>query len=745
MSGQVTSIGGGNAVTLTGDPNLIYYQDKWQQLLGDFQRALYQNTEDLGYIIDEDEDTDTDPEIENDDFGDCDDGNCIFDQKHYYEDDHAMDSQATGRTVMPAEYEIPAGTKPSIPYYPREAKDVYDVGYLYPFPQAKYKIPVPGVTAPPEVQAQYVQQPVPPQGQHGAGGARSGGPYPQGGPRPAGPYTGGARVNDPYAPTKPMDLVKESEHANQCFPADICKDGKLLGANLLGKNQVVYSHRKLYQTREPGTKVENIMVGPSMVTDLDGDAGEKAKKFTQQFAKYQESLYSTPTLDGERRISTGVVMNPWSGQMYETFEDDLPPPNTDKAMLPQQFAHTNPRLVSLQGMLDKNRPEPTKREVCKGIPGPDGGSNVWGDQLYADRRRNEQQQRAERDVWHNRDGDEPVEKAWDRKPVGYVGFQRAYTMLPYLPPTQQLDNKDWKGTHDVQGVMPVQAKAVMERCQGDPKLAGECDPYRIVPRVITKKSDLSQCPRAANVGPVEDQGGNVGATIPQQDAVRFTQKTLMSEEFPTVQGNLAGDGDTVRQQDPARFTLKSGMVDVEYPTVQGNLAGDGDTLRQQDPARFTLKSGMVDVEYPTTQANLAGDGNTIPFQGELHMTKKPFTVSVEYPTVTAALPDAGQTGFPMTGKVEEHNYRGLVSTSAYFPISHVRWDNGAGWPGWEKSQHETMRGMSIPPSQPKVYGEQQTARWVPGFKPPCLPKGDREANYNLTHINRFGSITLADV
>ena len=65
--------------------------------------------------------------------------------------------------------------------------------------------------------------------------------------------------------------------------------------------------------------------------------------------KYQEELYRTSVLDSERRKSTGVMVNNYTGRMFECFEEDMPPPNTDKSIPREVFEHTNPRLIWANG------------------------------------------------------------------------------------------------------------------------------------------------------------------------------------------------------------------------------------------------------------------------------------------------------------------------------------------------------------------------------------------------------------
>ena len=192
-------------------------------------------------------------------------------------------------------------------------------------------------------------------------------------------------------------------------------------------------HNNLNMQDMPGEKEPTIIYGPE--SDFMKLTGFKASR---DYAVVDESLYHQPVLPSELRVATGIMVNSYTGQAYETFEDDVPPPNTNRQTWePYQMQHTNPKLVALQGGYDSSQPYVHKVEVAEDQYGPDAGRNVFGEQLYADRVRVELEQRNTAQTFNNRDGQYSIEPAWDKRPMGFVGQVFAPRYFPYLPATER--------------------------------------------------------------------------------------------------------------------------------------------------------------------------------------------------------------------------------------------------------------------------------------------------------------------
>lgn len=170
---------------------------------------------------------------------------------------------------------------------------------------------------------------------------------------------------------------------------------------------------------------------------------------TPLFSHYNAELYQTPLDRSENMVSTGIMVNPWTGKVYETFEKALPPPTTSKyAVDADQLKRTNPMLIFMNGGIDPNRKPLSKQEICQDIPGADGGPNVWGSQLYTDQIGKRLKEYAESQIWNNRNGIYSCEPSFPKeRPAGYVGLVNMLRPVPWLPPTQRasMDLKGWVG------------------------------------------------------------------------------------------------------------------------------------------------------------------------------------------------------------------------------------------------------------------------------------------------------------
>ena len=243
-----------------------------------------------------------------------------------------------------------------------------------------------------------------------------------------------------------------------------------LGCNITSSGEDQYLHRFTYLNR--------------FFNEQDGEIHVQQPKGmeTKFYGQYTDQLFKTQADNSDNKVSTGVMVNPYTGEMFETFENAMPPPTKDKSLLAERFDVVNPKLVWAQGGINPHAPLPTKKEICKVLPGVDHGPNVWGDQLYADERRKRLTEIANRDIWNNRNGDYSTARGFAKeKPAGYTGLQPYYRPLPYLPPTQTLDNK---------GYVPVSSYTLPEASS-------------VKSQVFITKADLTNAPVVLNAGPID--------------------------------------------------------------------------------------------------------------------------------------------------------------------------------------------------------------------------------------------------
>ena len=203
---------------------------------------------------------------------------------------------------------------------------------------------------------------------------------------------------------------------------------------LFSNENDTFARKNLINDSTPGIPdPPEIYVGPGNWLEMQNNGtGESS------WATVTDDLYNAEQLPSEQRIFTGVMVNSNTGEMYETYEDDVPPPNTDRhRLLPSQMTTQNPMLTRLSGGHDPSMPARNKVEVPETELEADAGRNIWGSQLYSTAIRDIAEQIDVRQQYNNRDGFVPVEPAWDRRAVGFVGHVSAYRLHPNIPATQR--------------------------------------------------------------------------------------------------------------------------------------------------------------------------------------------------------------------------------------------------------------------------------------------------------------------
>jgi hypothetical protein len=164
--------------------------------------------------------------------------------------------------------------------------------------------------------------------------------------------------------------------------------------------------------------------------------------------RYSSTLYETPYDQTQNMISTGTMTNPYTGEMFETFENQLPPPNTTKgSILKSQLTQANPKLLHAQGGYNSHNPPPRKKEQ----PGyvfnpvnPRGGSNPFGDAVYAPQISQRVHQMVSRDIFNNRDGDYSVERGMiGERPKNKFGLVPRLRFMPYIGAANELSKGEY--------------------------------------------------------------------------------------------------------------------------------------------------------------------------------------------------------------------------------------------------------------------------------------------------------------
>lgn len=288
-----------------------------------------------------------------------------------------------------------------------------------------------------------------------------------------------------------------------------------LGMNGVTSNEYMLPHRTVAMNRPPSNQVFPPLGIPGN--------GRKQPVVRTAFKnalnhQYCPEMYMTPYDRTPNKVATGVLVNPYTQEVFQTFENGMPPPTKNNSLLPSQMHQTNPKLVSLQGNIDYNAPPPSKQEVAQNVPLINGGPNVWGDALYAPKLRDWFTQRSVMETWNNRNGILPNYGINKEMPAGFVGNVNMLRPMAYNPATMRnaYDLKDW-----TLGVT-------------DANVASSMDTWNVVQPMINNLDPNRGQAQTFNdaLGPVEASVQvpyDLEASI--QD-LRTTQKTLQEQPVP---------------------------------------------------------------------------------------------------------------------------------------------------------------------------------------------------------------------
>ena len=419
--------------------------------------------------------------------------------------------------------------------------------------------------------------------------------------------------------------------ANSCY-------GTQIGCNLLSDSTIPKSRIQLDMLmNNPGNSLVDPKTVNIAVRDLQYGPANSTTPFAGTTPRWSSAsdteTYFAKTLPSEYRSSMGVYVNSNLGKMYEFYQDEIPPPNTDQSIPREQFTKTNPKLIGMQGGFDYNAPQRRKTEISQKIPRQDGGSNVWGDQLYSDSRRQEMQTRALRQVYLNQNGNYATEKYDDRQPVGYVGYVNTMRTQPYMPPTHRDE------TQNNERVGPMTADETQKH-----GLTWDSMP----PEITIHKPELWKQPYMRPQGP-DASNENINANnIMLQSGnhlMPFTNRTdLENKEFDGfVDGTYAGAAAEPQQSaiDSIRGTLKT-MMETTYDVANAAAEALGFVTVSSTDIRPTQK-GIMSEQRPlgAIQTDTLGDRTVV--DTDLRPTLK-MLMENQYPVTTLSSDFLSNTG-----------------------------------------------------------------------------------------------------
>ena len=160
-------------------------------------------------------------------------------------------------------------------------------------------------------------------------------------------------------------------------------------------------------------------------------------------ALYDPESFMSPIETSQPVIATGSLINTYTGEVSDLFEDAMPPPDNgrDAGDAVRERKSAQRRLMAAEGNVTAAH---HKREQQDPIQPGDAGvvTQLANFQINADVA-TECNERACRDLYFNRNELAPTELEMTRNPFGFEGYNNRVRINPYILPTQDLDDKNW--------------------------------------------------------------------------------------------------------------------------------------------------------------------------------------------------------------------------------------------------------------------------------------------------------------
>ena len=315
-------------------------------------------------------------------------------------------------------------------------------------------------------------------------------------------------------------------------------------------------------------------------------------------ALFSPESFMTPWETTEPVVARGSLVNTYTGEVAQVFEDAMPPPNRSGDDGPRQRKSAALRKIYLDG----NAPTGHKRESEVTLPPGDAGlvSSHATHQIYKDIA-TEWNERTERDKFMTRHEMAPTELEMTRNPFGFSGFHQMMRIYPDLPHTQSLDNLHWSPP-PTDPPTELRAPPKEHRLRQDvlpgrmgPAGHGIDDPKQIlseVRRSVTRRNLDGQDRNPAPHADAEGRGGHHVAAQhhSRRDRVVSTRTGAgHSMSAPTVASAEAVRA-TLRGNPRAPALLLGGGAALHGPAAVLSAHGGGATERLPRPPRHAASS-----------------------------------------------------------------------------------------------------------------------------------------------------------
>jgi len=158
-------------------------------------------------------------------------------------------------------------------------------------------------------------------------------------------------------------------------------------------------------------------------------------------ATYENETFMNPWETTQPVLATGQLVNTWTGEVADTYESALPPPNRQAGDVVRERHQQQRRLMAAEGNVNASH---RKREQQLPMQAGDAGQAQYlaSFDINADVAL-ERNLRGARDIYFNRTELAPCEMEWTRNPFGFEGYNNRLRVLPWQPVTQELENKNW--------------------------------------------------------------------------------------------------------------------------------------------------------------------------------------------------------------------------------------------------------------------------------------------------------------
>lgn len=301
------------------------------------------------------------------------------------------------------------------------ADAAYDPSKYATTPQPVVRAALPSKPDPREPQVYAARAPVP---------QPLPGPSSRGQPEPAAPPPPPPRRSDPPVPANQMlygssggDLQNNANAQQEAVP---------LGCWLVSQPGVAWPVRQELKADTLPLQAR-VQIAAASAAPLGNGAA----------ALYDNETFMSPLAASQPVVATGSLINTYTGEVVDLFEDAMPPPDNgrDAGDAERERKQAQRRLMAAEGNVNASH---RKREQQNPIqPGDAGVISQVASYRVSEDVATEWNERANRDLYFNRNELAPTELEMTRNPFGFEGYNNRLRVNPYLLPTQDLDDKQW--------------------------------------------------------------------------------------------------------------------------------------------------------------------------------------------------------------------------------------------------------------------------------------------------------------